>query len=111
MGIDGKERVKGVTGAKVDADRKPSPGTEEYIPCDTLLLSVGLIPENELSNKLGVAMAPVTNGPKVNESLETSIPGVFACGDCTGKPYQLAKAAGEGNIAALSACEYVKENK
>lgn len=79
--IDGKERVTGVTLAKVDENRKPIPGTEEHIPCDTLLLSVGLIPENELSDKLGVQMAPVTNGPLVNESLETSVPGVFACGN------------------------------
>ena len=79
--IHGKERVQGVTLAKVDEKRKPIPGTEEYIPCDTLLLSVGLIPENELSGKLGVDMCPVTSGPDVNESLETSIPGVFACGN------------------------------
>lgn len=79
--IHGKERVEGVTLAKVDEKRKPIPGTEEYIPCDTLLLSVGLIPENELSGKLGVDMCPVTSGPDVNESLETSIPGVFACGN------------------------------
>ncbi len=79
--IDGKDRVRGVTLAQVDENRRPIPGTEEYIPCDTLLLSVGLIPENELSAKLGTAMAPVTNGPAVNESLETSIPGVFACGN------------------------------
>ena len=79
--IHGKERVEAVTLAKVDENRKPIPGTEEFIPCDTLLLSVGLIPENELSGKLGVTMAPVTSGPAVNESLETSIPGVFACGN------------------------------
>ena len=79
--IHGKERVEGVTLAKVDEKRKPIPGTEEYIPCDTLQLSVGLIPENELSGKLGVDMCPVTSGPDVNESLETSIPGVFACGN------------------------------
>ena len=79
--IDGKERVKGVTLAQVDENKKPIPGTEEYISCDTLLLSVGLIPENELSSRLGVQMAPATNGPCVNESLETSVPGVFACGN------------------------------
>ena len=79
--IDGKERVKGVTLAQVDENRKPIPGTEEYISCDTLLLSVGLIPENELSTKLGVQMSSITNGPSVNESLETSVPGVFACGN------------------------------
>ena len=77
--IDGKERVKGVTLAQVDENRKPIPGTEEYISCDTLLLSVGLIPENELSTKLGVQMSSITNGPSVNESLETSVPGVFSC--------------------------------
>ena len=79
--IDGKERVKGVTLAQVDENRRPIPGTEAYISCDTLLLSVGLIPENELSSRLGVQMAPATNGPCVNESLETSVPGVFACGN------------------------------
>lgn len=79
--IQGKERVTGVTIAQVDERMKPIPGTEEYIPCDTLLLSVGLIPENELSKAVGVELSPVTNGPKVNESLETSIPGVFACGN------------------------------
>ena len=79
--IDGKERVKGVTLAQVDEYKKPIPGTEKYISCDTLLLSVGLIPENELSSMLGVQMAPATNGPCVNESLETSVPGVFGCGN------------------------------
>ena len=79
--IQGKERVTGVTIAQVDERSKPIPGTEEHIPCDTLLLSVGLIPENELSKAVGVELSPVTNGPQVNESLETSIPGVFACGN------------------------------
>lgn len=79
--IRGKERVTGVTIAQVDEHSKPIPGTEEEIPCDTLLLSVGLIPENELTKEIGAELSPVTNGPKVNESLETSIPGVFACGN------------------------------
>ena len=79
--IQGKERVTGVTIAQVDEKSKPIPGTEEHIPCDTLLLSVGLIPENELSKAVGVELSPVTNGPQVNESLETSILGVFACGN------------------------------
>lgn len=79
--IRGKERVTGVTIAQVDEKMKPIPGTEEDIDCDTLLLSVGLIPENELSKEIGVQLNPVTNGPKVNESLETNIPGVFACGN------------------------------
>ena len=76
--IQGKERVTGVTIAQVDGQNKPIPGTEEHIPCDTLLLSVGLLPENELSKAVGVELSA---GPTVNESLETNIPGVFACGN------------------------------
>lgn len=79
--IKGKERVEGVTIAKVDENSRPIPGTEEEIACDTLLLSCGLIPENELSDSLGVAMNPATSGPFVNESLETNLEGVFACGN------------------------------
>lgn len=79
--IHGKERVTGVTLAQVDENRRPIPGTEEEIACDTLLLSCGLIPENELSSSLGVELNSVTAGPFVNESLETNIPGVFACGN------------------------------
>lgn len=79
--IEGKERVSGITLAKVDENRKPIPGTEEHYDCDTLLLSCGLIPENELSRDMGIQINPVTNGPRVNESLETSIPGVFAAGN------------------------------
>ena len=79
--IEGKEHVTAVTIAEVGKDMKPIPGTEERYTCDTLLLSCGLIPENELSNKAGIQMNPVTSGPIVNESLETNIPGVFACGN------------------------------
>ena len=79
--IEGKEHVTAVTIAEVGPDRKPIPGTEERYTCDTLLLSCGLIPENELSRSAGVTMNPVTSGPVVNESLETNIPGVFACGN------------------------------
>ena len=79
--IRGKERLTGVTIAIVDEKGKPIPGTEEDYDCDTLLLSVGLIPENELSRGAGVDMSPVTSGPIVNESLETNIEGVFACGN------------------------------
>ena len=81
VNIKGKERVEAVVVAKVNENSRPIPGTEEEIPCDTLLLSCGLIPENELSGKLGLAMNPATNGPLVNESLETGVPGVFACGN------------------------------
>ncbi len=79
--IKGKERVEAVIIAKVDKDLKPIPGTEEEYKCDTLLLSCGLIPENELSNGAGIEMNPVTNGPKVNESMETFVPGIYACGN------------------------------
>ncbi len=79
--IKGRQRLEGVTLAKVDEKRKPIPGTEEYYSCDTLLLSVGLIPENELSEEMGVALNPITAGPRVNERLETNIEGVFACGN------------------------------
>ncbi len=79
--VHGEDRVEGVTIAEVDEAWNPIAGTERYIECDTLLLSVGLIPENELSTQAGVAVDPVTNGPIVNESLMTNIPGVFACGN------------------------------
>ena len=79
--IQGRERVTGVTIAEVGPDRKPIPGTEIHYNCDTLLLSCGLLPENELSRGMGVTISPVTNGPIVDESLQTSIPGVFAAGN------------------------------
>ena len=79
--IQGRERVTGVTIAEVGPDRKPIPGTEIHYDCDTLLLSCGLLPENELSRGMGVTISPVTNGPVVDESLQTNIPGVFAAGN------------------------------
>lgn len=79
--IQGKERVTGITIAEVGPDRKPIPGTEIHYDCDTLLLSCGLLPENELSRGMGVELSPVTNGPVVDESLQTNIPGVFAAGN------------------------------
>ena len=79
--IDGYQRVKGIYFAKVDENKKPIPETEQYIECDTLLLSVGLIPENELTRKAGIEMNPITNGPKVNQYMQTSAEGVFACGN------------------------------
>ena len=79
--IDGKERVKGVTLCKLDENRNPIKGTEEYISCDTVLLSVGLIPENELSVEAGVNLDTKTSGPIVNNSMATNVDGVFACGN------------------------------
>ncbi len=79
--IEGNERVTGVRVAKVDENKKPIPETEWLIPCDTLLLSVGLIPENELSVAASIELSPVTRGPIVNQYMQTSIPSVFACGN------------------------------
>ena len=79
--IEGKNRVEAVTIAEVGPDRKPIPGTEERYTCDTLLLSVGLIPENELSRSAGVELSPVTSGPVVNDGLETNVDCIFACGN------------------------------
>ena len=79
--IKGRDRVEGVTVAKVDARMRPIPGTEFDIDCDTLLLSVGLIPENELSRAAGVEIAPFTNGPKVDQHRQTSLPGIYAAGN------------------------------
>jgi len=79
--IHGREHLEGVTVAEVGEDRKPIPGTEKYYPCDTLLLSVGLIPENELTEMAGVKIAPSTSGAVVDERLMTSVPGIFSCGN------------------------------
>ena len=79
--IRGKDRLEQVVVSKVDERRNPIPGTEMVFDCDTLLLSVGLLPENELSRQAGIAIDPRTNGPLVWENRETSIPGVFACGN------------------------------
>ncbi len=79
--IEGKQRVEAVTIAEIGSDKKPIPGTEERYTCDTLLLSCGLIPENELSRNSGVLLSPVTSGPIVNDRLETNIEGIFACGN------------------------------
>ena len=79
--VKGKERLEQVTVAKVDENRRPIPGTEMVFDCDTLLLSVGLIPENELSKEAGIQMDRRTSGAVVYENMETSTPGVFACGN------------------------------
>ena len=106
--VEGRERVTGVTIAEVDASRRPIPGTERHYDCDTLLLSCGLIPENELSRGLGVAMSPVTNGPLVNEQLETSIPGVFACGNVLHVHDLVDYVSQEAAVAGRAAAETVR---
>lgn len=105
--IDGKERLKGITLAKVDESGKPVPGTEEYITCDTLLLSVGLIPENELSYGMGVKIDRITSGPVVNESLETNIEGVFACGNVLHVHDLVDYVSEEAALAGANAAKYL----
>lgn len=106
--IQGKERVEGITLAQVDDKGRPIDGTEEHISCDTLLLSVGLIPENELSVQAGVEINPVTNGPIVNESLETSISGIFACGNVLHVHDLVDYVSQEAAMAGKEAAAYVK---
>ena len=106
--IKGKERLEGVTLAEVDNTGKPIPGTEEEYSCDTLLLSVGLIPENELSRGMGVEMSKVTSGPVVNESLETNIEGVFACGNVLHVHDLVDFVSEEAGTAGKNAAAYVK---
>lgn len=107
--IEGKERVESVTLAEVDSNRKPIPGTEVNYPCDTLLLSCGLIPENELSRKAGVKIDPVTSGPIVDESLETSVEGIFACGNVLHVHDLVDYVSQEAEVAGRYAAEYVKK--
>lgn len=108
--IQGQERVEGVTIAEVDDHRKPIPGTEIHYDCDTLLLSCGLIPENELSREAGVELNPVTNGPAVNESLETSIPGVFAAGNVLHVHDLVDYVSEEAGAAGQHAAAYIQGN-
>ena len=79
--IHGQKRLEAVTIAQVDERRNPVPGTERYIPCDTLLLSVGLIPENELTRSAGIPMDPITSGAMVDGNCQTGVAGIFACGN------------------------------
>ncbi|MGB9679267.1 MAG: NAD(P)/FAD-dependent oxidoreductase [Thermoanaerobacteraceae bacterium] len=109
--IHGKERVEGVTIAEVNEKREPISETEKYISCDTLILSVGLIPENELSKQAGVEIDNITGGPVVNEMLETNIPGIFACGNVL-QVHDLAdNVSAEARLAASSAVKFIKGNK
>ncbi len=107
--VIGRERVEGVEVAEVDpATRRPIPGTEITYDCDTLLLSVGLIPENELSQSAGVQMDPVTNGAVVDEHRQTSIPGVFACGNVLHVHDLVDNVSAEAMIAGRAAAAYVQ---
>lgn len=107
----GKDRLEGVTVANVDEHLKPIPGTEEYIPCDTLMLSVGLIPENELSKNAGIELDRVTNGPSVDEYRETLHKGVFACGNVLQVHDLVDYVTEESQIAGEGAAKFIKGEK
>ena len=105
--IQGKARVEKATVAKVDENRRPIPGTEMEFDVDTILLSVGLIPENELTRQAGIPMDPHTKGAVVYENMETGIPGVFACGNVVHVHDLVDFVSGESDLAGASAAAYV----
>lgn len=109
--IEGRERVEAVTIAQVGPDRKPIPGTEIRYECDTLLLSCGLLPENELSRSAGVELSPVTSGPVVNDSLETNIDGIFACGNVLHVHDLVDYVSQEAATAGKNAATYILKGK
>ena len=109
--IIGRDRVEAIEAVSVDDAWNPIPGTKEIIPCDTLLLSVGLIPENELSKKAGVALDPVTNGPYVDDRFMTSVPGIFAAGNVV-HVYDLVDWVTEaGYVAGKGAAHFAQTDK
>ena len=110
VGIDGKDHITGVTIAQVDANRQPIPGTEEHYTCDTLLLSCGLIPENELTREIGVEMNRVTSGPNVDDKLQTGVEGVFACGNVLHVHDLVDHVSAEAALAGENAALYVLAN-
>ena len=109
--IHGRDRVEGVTLTKVDDNGKPIPGSEWEVPCDTLLLSCGLIPENELTRGLGADMDGKTGGPVVGENLECSIPGVFACGNVLHVHELVDHVSAEAEKAGNYAVEYIRQKR
>ena len=109
--IKGKERITSVVIAEVDSNSKPIPGTEQELSCDTLLLSCGLIPENELSRAADIKINPATNGPFVNESFETSVPGIFACGNVLHVHDLVDYVSEESARAGRSAAGYVRHRE
>ena len=109
--IQGKERLTGVTVAEVDAKRQPIPGTEIHFDCDTLLLSVGLIPENELSVGAGVEISPLTSGATVDDQLQTSVPGIFACGNVLHVHDLVDHVSNESFKAGHAAAAYARDQK
>ncbi|MBR3227838.1 MAG: FAD-dependent oxidoreductase [Erysipelotrichaceae bacterium] len=109
--IRGKERVESVVVAEVDEHRKPIKGTEKEYKCDTLLLSVGLLPENELSKLADVELSRVTNGPVVTDSFMTSVDGIFACGNVLHVHDLVDYVSSEADLAGTYAAKYVKDRK
>ncbi len=107
--IHGSKRLEGVTIAKVDENRRPIAQTREYIPCDTLLLSVGLIPENELSLQAGVQMDAVTGGAVVDQDRQTSVKGIFSCGNVLHVHDLVDFVSEEAAIAGKSAAAFLRE--
>lgn len=107
----GRERLTGVTVAKVDENRRPIPGTERYIDCDLLVLAVGLIPENELSRGAGIEIDPRTQGPVVDQDFMTSIDGVFAAGNVVAVFDLVDYVSETGEIAARGAARYLKKQR
>ena len=105
--VHGRERVEGVTIAKVDGNRKPIESTKEYIPCDTLLLSVGLIPENELSKGAGVSLDTVTSGAVVDQDRQTAVSGIFSCGNVLHVHDLVDYVSDEAEIAGKGAADYI----
>ena len=108
--IHGRERVEGVTVAQVDQNRRVIEETKHYIPCDTLLLSCGLIPENELTSTAGIPLSAVTSGALVDEHRQTEREGIFACGNVLQVHDLVDYVSDEAEIAGKSAAEYVKGN-
>lgn len=106
--VHGKKALEGVTVAKVGSDRKPIKGTERYIPCDLLVLSVGLIPENELSKNAGVQLDAVTKGPRVNQHMATSKEGIFAAGNVAAVFDLVDYVSKTGELAAKGAASYLR---
>lgn len=110
VNIHGKDRLEGVTIAAVDENLQPIEGSEEYVECDTLLLSVGLIPENELSRGVGIALDPVTSGPVVDETMATSVEGIYACGNVVHVHDLVDYVTRESETAGYHAAEFIKNN-
>ncbi len=109
--IEGRDRVEAVTIAQVDERLQPIPGTEVRYPCDTLMLSVGLLPENELSRAAGVELSPVTRGPVVDQNLQTSIPGIFACGNVLHVHDLVDYVSQEAAAAGAEAARFISRSK